>query len=362
MTAIGLVLQGGGALGAYEFGVVTHLVEQGLKPVAVTGVSIGAINAAAIAGARDGDIAGTLRQLWQAITLNHHPLVPDKYQELLSAFGVPSFYKLRSDWYNATNWAALCDTTPMQSTLAKIVDFDRLNQPDKIRFSVTATNVNTGLSVRFSNQNTRITPDHILASGSLPPGFPMTKIDGEFYWDGGLFDNTPLRPLVEMLTAEETETLPIVVIDLFPTKDAIPKNLVEIKNRMMEISFENKFWDDFGGPDGLVEYAKMLDDLDRALPAQSDVRKSPQFHRMMQYRSLKNLKVVNSEHVPMTGGMDFSEHGIQRRFAAGYRAAEPVIAEIKRQAQSSEVVKSEGVKPVDAEPLASKRRRVNAPK
>lgn len=373
MTAIGLVLQGGGALGAYEFGVVTHLVEMGLDPVAVTGVSIGAINAAAIAGARDGDIAGTLRQLWTAITLNHHPLVPDKYQELLSAFGVPSFYKLRHDWFNAPNWAALCDTSPMQGTLAKIVDFDRLNQPDKIRFSVTATDVNTGLSVRFCNQDTRITPDHILASGSLPPGFPMTKIGDAYYWDGGLFDNTPLRPLVEMLTPEETETLPIIVIDLFPTKDAIPKNLVEIKNRMMEISFENKFWDDFGGPDGLVEYAKMLGDLDRALPAESDVRKSLQFRRMMQYRSLKNLKVVNSEHVPMTGGMDFSEHGIQRRFEAGYRAAGPVIAEIKSQALAAKAapVKSPAVQsmaatpaettPAETKPPTSKRRRPNAP-
>ena len=329
MTAIGLVLQGGGALGAYEFGVVTHLVEQGLKPVAVTGVSIGAINAAAIAGARDGDIAKTLRELWRTITLNDQPLVPEKYQEFLSAFGIPSFYKLRNDWFNAMNWVALCDTSPMHKTLSEIVDFDRLNQPDKVRFSVTATNVKSGLSVRFSNQTTTITPDHILASGSLPPGFPMTEIDGEYYWDGGLFDNTPLRPLVEMLTPEETESLPIIVVDLFPTKDAIPTNLMETKNRLMEISFENKFWDDFGGPDGLVQYAKMLGELDRELSADSPIRQSAQFHRMMQYRSLKNLKVINSEHVPMTGGMDFSENGVKRRYDAGYKAAGPIIKEIK---------------------------------
>ena len=329
MTSIGLVLQGGGALGAYEFGVVSHLIEQGLNPVAVTGVSIGAINAAAIAGARDGDIRETLHRLWRAITLNHQPMLPERYQEFLSAFGVPSFYKLRSDWFNATKWDALCDTTPMRRTLAEIVDFSRLNQPDKVRLSVTATNVRTGLSERFSNRTATLTPDHILASGSLPPGFPMTKIDNEYYWDGGLFDNTPLRPLIEMLTPEEAETLPIVVVDLFPTKDAIPTDLLEIKNRMMEISFENKFWDDFGGPDGLIEYAKMLDDLDRQLPAQSPVRQSNQYLRMMQYRSLKNLKVINSEHVPMTGGMDFSEHGIKRRYEAGYKAAGPMIKEIK---------------------------------
>lgn len=326
MTAIGLALQGGGALGAYEYGAVTRLVEAGYRPVIVTGVSIGAINAAAIAGARDGDIAASLRRLWRAITLEANPFIPAARQALLSMFGNPRFWTLRNDWFNAMSWTSLCDVSPMRGTLAEIVDFERLNRPEEVRFAVTATSVTRGESVRFSNLRTTITPDHVLASGSLPPGFPMTQIEDDHYWDGGLFDNTPLRPLIEMLTPEEAESLPLVLIDLFPTTDAVPRNLTEVKNRMMEISFENRFWDDFGGPDGLVGFARMLADLDAELPAGSALRQHEQFRRLMCYRALRNLHVINSPHVPMTGGMDFSAYGVQRRFEAGHQAAGELLA------------------------------------
>jgi NTE family protein len=321
MTAIGLVLQGGGALGAYEYGAVTRLVEAGLRPVAVTGVSIGAINAAAIAGAPHGDIARNLKQLWSAIAICDIPLLPRQQQEMLSLFGTPNFYTLRNDFMNFANWTSLCDVTPMRATLERLCDFEQINNPKNMRLAVTATCVTDGSSVRFSNTDMKITPDHILASGSLPPGFPMTKIDGGWYWDGGLFDNTPLRPMIDLLTPEEVHTLPIIVIDLFPTHDAVPSNLTEIKNRMMEISFENRFWDDYGGPDGLIAHARMLDDLEKELPQNSRLRGDDQFRKLMAFRCLKNLKVIPSPHVPMTGGMDFSERGIHMRFDCGYAAA-----------------------------------------
>jgi len=332
MTAIGLVLQGGGALGAYEFGAITGLCEAGLTPIAVTGVSIGAINAAAVAGARKGDIAASLKELWSAITIPSVPFLANKYQETLSMFGTRNFYKLRTDFYNMSNWTSLCDVGPMRETLARICDFDQINNPGHMRFAVTATHVAEGASARFTNLETRITPDHILASGSLPPGFPMTEIDGHWYWDGGLFDNTPLRPMINLLTPDEARWLPIIVIDLFPTSDAVPTNLVEIKNRMMEISFENKFWDDFGGPEGLVDYAQLLDELDRELPLNSSLRSRKAFQHLMAYRCLKNLKVIRSRHVPMTGGMDFSAFGIQTRYDHGYEAAREFLSSSEGQA------------------------------
>lgn len=329
MMDIGLVMQGGGALGAYEYGAVTCLVEAGFKPVAVTGVSIGAINAAAIAGARDGDVAGSLRALWDAITLAPVPFVPADRQDSMSMFGNPGFWSSRRDWYNAATWTSLCDVSAMRRTLDQVVDFGRINDagPDQVRLALTALNVGTGESVRFSNQKMRITADHVLASGSLPPAFPMTEIDGQQYWDGGLFDNTPLRPLVEMLTPEQTESLPIVVLDLFPSSDAIPGNMIELKNRMMEVSFENRFWDAFGGPAGVLEYAKMLASLDAELPPRSKLRQNAQFQRMMEYRALRNLNVIPAAHVPMTGGMDFSAYGVKRRFDTGYAAVEAYLAE-----------------------------------
>jgi len=326
VTAIGLVLQGGGALGAYEYGAVTSLCEAGLKPVAVTGVSIGAINAAAIAGARKGDIPASLKQLWSEIAIRQVPFLLQELQETLSMFGAPNFYKLRTDFYNAANWTSLCDVSPMRATLARLCDFDQINNTKHMRFAVTATRVAEGNSARFSNTETTITTDHILASGSLPPGFPMTKIDDDWFWDGGLFDNTPMRPMIDMLTPDEADWLPIVTIDLFPTHDAVPTNLTEIKNRMMEISFENRFWDDFGGPDGLIEHAQMIDDLDKELPATSKLRTRQAFRKLLEFRCLKNLKVIPSPHVPMTGGMDFSEAGIEERYERGFAAASKFLA------------------------------------
>ena len=342
MTAIGLVLQGGGALGAYEYGAVTSLCEAGLTPVAVTGVSIGAINAAAIAGARKGDIPASLNRLWSEITIRQVPFLLQELQETLSMFGTPNFYTLRTDFYNAPNWTSLCDVTPMRATLSRLCDFEQINNTKHMRFAVTATRVAAGTSARFSNTDTTITPDHILASGSLPPGFPMTKVGDEWFWDGGLFDNTPMRPMIDLLTPEEADWLPIVTIDLFPTHDAVPANLTEIKNRMMEISFENRFWDDFGGPDGLIEHARMIDDLDKELPAMSMLRTRQAFRRLLEFRCLKNLKVIPSPHVPMTGGMDFSEAGIKERYERGFDAADRFLA-------------SDAGKPLLSQPRALKR-------
>jgi NTE family protein len=131
----------------------------------------------------------------------------------------------------------------MYKTLTRVCDFDRLNDPSFIRVAVTATNVQTGDQVSFSNfaanldalhyvtpriSRVRITPDHIIASGSLPPGFPMTVIDGVPYWDGGLFDNTPIEPLLDLLEEGEIEHLPIFVVNLFATHSNPPKNLREV--------------------------------------------------------------------------------------------------------------------------------------
>src|SRR5690349_20936748 len=229
MRKMALVLQGGGALGAYESGVVTRLVELGWQPVAVAGVSIGAINAAVIAGARGGDVAASLKRIWSAITLKENPFWPSSQQALFSMFGNPRFYNLRKDFHNMAGWTSLCDVDPMRGTLDEICDFNQINNWKHMRLSVTATNVATGGLVSFSNHITdpnashRVTPkvkkmsitaDHILASGSLPPGFPMTKIDGEHYWDGGLFDNTPIEALLDLLDDDEIETLPIFVLNL----------------------------------------------------------------------------------------------------------------------------------------------------
>ncbi len=347
MPKMGLVLQGGGALGAYEYGAVTRLVEFGWEPAAVTGVSIGAVTAAAIAGAQNGDICASLKRLWDAITLLPVPFVPPNRQATFSMFGNPHFWRSRSDYFRFLTWTSLCDVSPMRETLGTILDFRRLNDPSKTRVSVTATKIETGNQVSFSNFDQpssphRITPtvnrvtltaDHFLASASLPPGFPPTVIGGVSYWDGGLFDNTPIDALLDLLTEPEIDELPIFVVNLFPTRSAVPENLMEVEERMMEISYENRFWAKYAGADGnlasLTEFASTLQQIARDLPPDSPVRAREPFRRLQRLRALKNLRVIQADHTPMSGSMDFSAYGVTTRFESGYTAVDKLFAPAK---------------------------------
>jgi NTE family protein len=337
-----LVLQGGGALGAYEYGAVTRLVELGWHPVAVTGVSIGAATAAAVAGARDGNICKTLKCLWGAITLDPVPFWPPDRQAAFSIFGNPRFWRMRHDIFGYQDWTSLYDVSPMRETLAEVCDFDQINDPTHMRVAVTATNVQTGDQVSFANfvanpdsvhyvtpriSQVLLTPDHILASGSLPPGFPMTVINGVPYWDGGLFDNTPIEPLLDLLTEEELENLPIFIVNLFATHSNPPSDLREVQERMLEISFESRFLLAHADADGsLTDFTRTVEEIMRDLPADSPARQRESFRRLLRFRALKNMRVIEAEHAPMTGGMDFSAHGVRTRCQSGYSAVNTFLA------------------------------------
>jgi len=353
MPKMGLILQGGGALGAYEYGAVQRLIELGWQPVAVSGVSIGAITAAAIAGARAGDIGASLKRLWDVITLAQVPFWPAERQAAFSMFGNPGFWKTRDDYFNLHQWTSLCDVSPMRESLATICDFERLNDASHMRVAMTATNVMTGDQVSFSNYvgsadapnsvtpklaPTKLTPDHILASGSLPPAFPMTFIDGVAYWDGGLFDNTPIESLLDMLDEDEIEHLPLFVVDLFATHAALPANLTEVQERMTEISYESRFLLHHADADGsLVPFTKMLEEIERDLPPDSSVRGSEIFRRTLRLRALKNLRVIQADHAPMSGCMDFSAYGVESRHKRGHEAVDKFFAQenVSRQSAAS---------------------------
>lgn len=318
---VALVLQGGGALGAYEYGAITELVRNGIKPTIVTGVSIGAINSAAIAGAKDGDIVASLTELWRRLTLDLPKFLPTHLVKNIALLGNPNFYRIRTDWWDYVGWTSFCDTRPIHKTLQRVVDWDRLNDTTAMRMAVTAVNVGTGVQVTFSNAERRLDSRHIIASGSLPPGFPATLIDGQYYWDGGLFDNTPLPPLFDLLTEEETENLPIIMIDLIPNADQVPKNLDDVRNRMAELSFENQFWDEYGGHRGVLDHARILNEIDRLVPPNHPLRREREYQRMMEYRACKNLHVITPMHQAMSEGHDFSQAGVAHRYQSGVAAA-----------------------------------------
>ena len=203
-----LVLQGGGALGAYQAGAVDALTARGTPIDWVAGISIGAINAALIAGNAPETRPGALRSFWDMVSAVATPstmfdgVLSRSWLNHLSASsttitGVPGFFKLRlppaAMMPTGTDTArSFYDTAPLRDTLLKLVDFDRINT-GPTRLSVGAVNVETGNMTWFDSSETTIRPEHIMASGALPPGFPAVEIDGSFYWDGGLVSNTPLQ-------------------------------------------------------------------------------------------------------------------------------------------------------------------------
>jgi NTE family protein len=256
---IALVLQGGGALGAYQAGVYQALAEADLHPDWVAGISIGAINSALIAGNPPEQRVERLRAFWEQITtpsswgwggdLVKQVHLGDRGRELLNQVsavttmtqGAPGFFTPRvpSPQFlppGSPGATSYYDTTPLRATLESLVDFDRINSGE-MRFSVGAVNVRSGNFVYFDNATHHIKPEHIMASGALPPGFPAVEIEGEFYWDGGLISNTPLQWVVESTMRQDTLAFQV---DLWSARGEIPGNLAEVTVRQKEITYSSR--------------------------------------------------------------------------------------------------------------------------
>lgn len=247
-----LVLQGGGALGSYQAGAYQALCAHDFRPVWVAGISIGAINAAIIAGNPVEKRVERLKEFWQMASapVPWQPLLPDDraravFNEFsaaqVAAFGVPGFFAPRippPHFFPSDDLAALSyyDTSPLRATLERLVDFDRINSGET-RFSVGAVNVATGNLIYFDNTERKIGPEHVMASAALPPGFPAVKVDGEYFWDGGIASNTPLNYVLEM---ECTRDLLIFQVDLFSARGPLPLTLLDAAEREKDIRYSSR--------------------------------------------------------------------------------------------------------------------------
>lgn len=239
-----LCLQGGGALGAYQAGVYETLYEREMRPDWMAGISIGAINAAIIAGNRPGDCIANLRTFWHKVSSEVIGITPADdgparrwFNEVsaatIAAFGAPGFFRPRLPDPFAV---AMYDTAPLRETLLELVDFDLLND-SPVRFSVGAVNVRTGNLCWFDNRAQTITPEHVMASGALPPGFPAVEIDGEYYWDGGLVSNTPLQHVLDVAPRCD---MTIYQVDLFHARGDLPGDLSAVLQREKDIRYSSR--------------------------------------------------------------------------------------------------------------------------
>ncbi len=249
---IALVFQGGGALGSYQAGVFEGLSEAGIEPNWMSGVSIGAINASIIAGNKPEDRVAKLKEFWETVTdhgyASHLAGNDDMrtFHNMTSAFmsmisGIPGFYKPRmmSPWQQVPGQAGATshyDTSDLKDHLNSLINWDILNS-DSHRLSVGAVNVRTGNYKYFDTALERLGPEHIMASGALPPAFPAMRIGSEFYWDGGIVSNTPLQYLLELHKLHQAL---VFQVDLFNARGDMPKTMPEVMSRQKDIMFSSR--------------------------------------------------------------------------------------------------------------------------
>jgi NTE family protein len=257
VTAFGekpvLVLQGGGALGAYQAGAYEALCDTGYMPTWLAGISIGALNAAIIAGNPPDRRVARLRAFWERVSSrllawplgtddNSRRIFNETSATLAAVGGVPGFFEPRVPPavfmpQGSPEAISVYDTHPLHATLMELVDFDLLNS-GAVRLSIGAVQVLTGNMKYFDTAKQRVGPEHVMASGALPPGFPPIEIDGEPYWDGGLVSNTPLEYVLER--SGPRQDMCIFQIDLFSAKGCLPETLFDIGQREKEIRYSSR--------------------------------------------------------------------------------------------------------------------------
>lgn len=248
---VALVLQGGGALGSYQAGVIEGLAASEIEIDWVAGISIGAVNAALVAGNPPAKRVEALRAFWHEVTsaLPSFAILPnEQWREwvhewsagMVLAGGVPGFFTPRLVPPNfaapgSTGALSYYDSTPLKATLDRLVDWDLLNT-GPVRLSVGAVDLENGNFRYFDTTTDRIDARHIMASGALPPGLPPVEIDGRLWWDGGLVSNTPLTHVLD----HQTEPLLAFQVDLFSATADIPKTILDVMSREKEIRFSSR--------------------------------------------------------------------------------------------------------------------------
>ena len=327
---VGLVLQGGGALGSYQAGVYEALASSEYQPDWVAGISIGAINAAIIAGNAPSRRVEQLRKFWEGIT-QPSAFWPADLNELMAAwqqrlaaqsalmFGQPGFFAPRGslDWLQNSRPASYYNTDDLRQTLEDLVDFDRINDPKEMRLSVGAVNVRTGKFAYFDSEEITIRPEHVMASGALPPGFPAIEIAGEHYWDGGLVSNTPLQYVLDHYPRRSRLTFQV---DLFQANGQYPTNLEEVSERAADIRYSSRTRVNTDAFRQKHEVRHAINELFKLLP--EDIRKTEQAKRLYSFGCVTEMDIVQLIYRPFAPqgtakAYEFSRSTMNARWTQG---------------------------------------------
>ncbi|WP_231626227.1 patatin-like phospholipase family protein [Novosphingobium sp. AAP83] len=355
-SCVALVLQGGGALGAYQGGVYQTLAKAGHLPDWIAGISIGAINAAIIAGNAPARRVDRLRAFWDLVSSSvtmpspiHEGYLRSWFNEfsagVAASTGVPGFFKPRFPGAmlalpGTLDAVSHYDVSPLRQTLLDLVDFERLNSGET-RLSVGAVNVATGNFVYFDTCDTTIGPEHIMASGALPPAFPPVIIDGEPYWDGGLVSNTPLQ---YVLDSHRHGAITIFQVDLFSARGAMPKTMSEVAQREIDIRFSSRTRLNTDMQKELQILRTAASRLAAKLP--EDLRNDPDARLLAAHGcpgAVTIMQLINRSEAyeSQSKGYDFSRYTTNGHWNAGAKDAEYSLAHrdwVKRKPHSEGIV------------------------
>ena len=334
-----LVLQGGGALGAYQAGVYQALHEAGIEPDWVIGTSIGAINAGIIAGNEVKNRLPRLQEFWRRVERREILDFASPWRSLIDAAsnfntligGIPGFFEPNplAFWGMhirlGAEKAGYYSTAPLEATLTELVDCSLLNRCSP-RLTVGAANVRTSEMRYFDGRDTEITVKHIMASGALPPAFPAIRIDDEYYWDGGILSNTPTEAIFEDNPRRNSL---IFAVHLWNPTGGAPETMWDVLNRQKDIQYSSRVASHIARQRQAHRMRHVISQLVKHIPERE--RNSPEVRELAGYGCVTRIHVVrllapsldNENH---TKDIDFSASGIRMRWEAGYAETHRAIA------------------------------------
>lgn len=333
-----LVLQGGGALGAYQAGVYQALHEAGIEPDWIIGTSIGAINASLIAGNKPHNRLTRLTQFWEQV--EHVPFLRSAASlpiigQAASTFwstvlGVHGFFEpnARAHWGNhvklGAEEAGYYSTAPLKRTLSKLVDFDQLNG-GPVRLTVGAANVRTSQMRYFDSREMALDVRHVMASGALPPAFPAVRIDGELYWDGGVLSNTPVEAVFDDKPRRDGL---VFAVHVWNPNGPEPDSILKVMNRQKDLQYSSRAGALIARQRQIHRLRHIISELTARLPAEA--LRENLVREMASYGCPTRMHVVRLLAPQVRGedhakDIDFSANGIKTRWQAGYADANRVL-------------------------------------
>jgi len=334
-----LVLQGGGALGAYQIGVYEALHEAGIEPDWIIGTSIGAINASLIAGNKPEDRLEKLLEFWRRVEYGPAarmalslPFVGAQMANLMiAATGIGAFFAPNPHAFAGPGYelgadrAGYYSTEMLRKTLGELVDFNLINQK-KVRLTVGAANVRTAQMHYFDSRDLTFEASHVMASGALPPAFPPIRIDGELYWDGGILSNTPVEAVFD---DNPRRSALVFAVHVWNPNGPEPRTMADIANRQKDVQYSSRAHSHIMRQQQIHRLRHIVAELAARLPEEE--RAKPEVREFAGYGCLTQMHVVrllapNLETEDQYKDIDFSPAGISARRKAGYENTRAVIA------------------------------------